>query len=256
MHGRPLAISPDHYDTHFPSAEPVPSFSSRSSNHSASHPNPHQIDTSPPSPPAVLRTPESITSPSSTERTQSDTLGVTDEHTSDTDDREDGGRRTYEGHIALFRLATILGDIMEDAVRLKPVDYKRVMTHDEALESWHEMLPASLKISPTQIAQNLASFATGPRRQGVQALVIRMAALHIRFTLHRPYATRVASMASPAFTRVYGDVPVNDNGSSNAQCPQNKDARMFSLMIALEAAKELIELVAVAAPGVSISLSA
>ncbi|KZV62266.1 hypothetical protein PENSPDRAFT_618134 [Peniophora sp. CONT] len=225
MLGRPLAISPDHYDTRFPSPAPIPLLSARHPGARVSHPSPSQIDTSPPSPPRLLNTPESIASSSSTERTHGD-VPTGDETRADADEREEGGTRTYEAHIALFRLATVLGRIMDDAVKLVPVDYSRVMTHDGELESWLKALPETLKLSPAQIAQNLASFATGSRRLGVQALNLRMTMLHIRFTLHRPYATQVAGTAS--------SLP--------------KDTRAFSLMIALESAKELIELVTIAAP--------
>lgn len=52
--------------------------------------------------------------------------------------------RLFLPNIHMFRLADILGDIVDDAVSVRPVPYSRVMEHDKDLCSWLEDLPKEL----------------------------------------------------------------------------------------------------------------
>ncbi|KAG7445961.1 uncharacterized protein BT62DRAFT_932306 [Guyanagaster necrorhizus] len=98
--------------------------------------------------------------------------------------------RLYLPNIALFRLAYILGDIMDDAVSIRPVPYESVQANDRALTQWMDSLPSELDLDEYRVARNLASTNNDMRRQGVQSVIIRTSYYHIRFTLHRPYAAR------------------------------------------------------------------
>ncbi|KAF8076015.1 fungal-specific transcription factor domain-containing protein [Lyophyllum atratum] len=94
--------------------------------------------------------------------------------------------RLYLPNIALFRLAFILGDIMDDAVSVRPVPYESVQANDRALTQWMEELPTELDLDEYRVARSLASPNTATRRIGVQSVIIRTSYYHIRFTLHRP----------------------------------------------------------------------
>ncbi|KAJ7265850.1 fungal-specific transcription factor domain-containing protein [Mycena haematopus] len=96
--------------------------------------------------------------------------------------------RLYLPNIALFRLAFILGDIMDDAVSVRPVPYDSVQANDRALTQWMENLPPELDLDEYRLARNLASSNQATRRLGVQSVIVRTSYYHIRFTLHRPYA--------------------------------------------------------------------
>ncbi|KAJ7047779.1 fungal-specific transcription factor domain-containing protein [Mycena alexandri] len=128
--------------------------------------------------------------------------------------------RLYLPNIALFRLAFILGDIMDDAVSVRPVPYDSVQANDRALTQWMENLPSELDLDEYRLARNLASSNLSTRRLGVQSVIIRESYYHIRFTLHRPYASAATSSKLSA-----GDVP-----TKSAQ----------SLEIAVNAADKLI----------------
>ncbi|KAF9482002.1 hypothetical protein BDN70DRAFT_854145 [Pholiota conissans] len=104
----------------------------------------------------------------------------------------DKSGRLYLPNIALFRLAFILGDIMDDAVSVRPVPYEHVQANDRALTSWMENLPKELDLDEYRIARSLASDNVAMRRLGVQSVIIRSSYYHIRFTLHRPYASHTA----------------------------------------------------------------
>ncbi|KAF8900014.1 fungal-specific transcription factor domain-containing protein [Mucidula mucida] len=106
--------------------------------------------------------------------------------------------RLYLPNIALFRLAHILGDIMDDAVSVRPVRYDNVQANDRALTQWMENLPHELDLDEYRVARNLASPNTAMRRQGVQSVIIRTSFYHIRFTLHRPYAAHAHGSPSRA----------------------------------------------------------
>lgn len=101
----------------------------------------------------------------------------------------DKSGRLYLPNIALFRLAFILGDIMDDAVSVRPVPYENVAANDRALTQWMDNLPPELDLDEYRVARSLASSNLATRRQGVQSVIIRTSYYHIRFTLHRPYAS-------------------------------------------------------------------
>ena len=106
----------------------------------------------------------------------------------------DKSGRLYLPNIALFKLAYVLGDIMDDAVSFKPVPYSSVQENDKKLTKWFEDLPAELDLDDYRLARSLASPVTSVRRLAVQSVIIRTAYHHIRFTLHRPYANISASL--------------------------------------------------------------
>jgi len=138
--------------------------------------------------------------------------------------------RLYLPNIALFKLAFILGDIMDDAVSIRPVPYENVQANDRALTAWMDSLPPELDMDDFRVARSLASPNIATRRVGVQSVIIRTSYYHIRFTLHRPYAS----------------------ASTN---PSNKHAPMIdatksaeSLEIAVSAADKLIAMVGQSRP--------
>lgn len=134
----------------------------------------------------------------------------------------------YLPNIALFRLAFILGDIIDDAVSVRPVPYENVQANDRALKQWMENLPKELDLDEYRVARSLASDNVGTRRLGVQSVIIRSSYYHIRFTLHRPYASPTAPAA--------GRAPIDP--SKTAQ----------SLEIAVGAADKLITMVGQSRP--------
>ena len=101
--------------------------------------------------------------------------------------------RLYAPNVALFRLAYILGDIMDDAVSVRPVSYESVQANDRALTQWMDNLPGELDLDEYRMARGLASPNSSVRRVGVQSVVIRASYYHIRFSLHRPYASNSSS---------------------------------------------------------------
>ncbi|KAG6833627.1 hypothetical protein H0H87_004254 [Tephrocybe sp. NHM501043] len=143
--------------------------------------------------------------------------------------------RLYLPNIALFRLAFILGDIMDDAVSVRPVPYESVMANDRALTQWMEELPSELDLDEYRVARSLASPNTATRRFGVQSVIIRTSYYHIRFSLHRPYASANNS-PSPGLT----------NGKSTTAADTAKSAQ--SLEIAVGAADKLITMVGQSRP--------
>ena len=100
----------------------------------------------------------------------------------------DKAGRLYLPNIALFRLAFILGDIVDDALSVRPVPYENVLANDRALTQWMESLPKELDLDEFRVARSLASPNLAVRRIGVQSIIIRASYYHIRFTLHRPYS--------------------------------------------------------------------
>lgn len=95
--------------------------------------------------------------------------------------------RVHLPQIHLFRLAEILGDIMDDAVSVRPVAYERVISQDQALQHWQDTLPREINLDDYQMARGLSSKELVARRAGLQSLCIRIFYYHVRFTLHRPY---------------------------------------------------------------------
>lgn len=105
------------------------------------------------------------------------------------DPQIDPSGKLYDANILLFRLAYILGDIVDDAVSLRPVPYESVLAKDRNLQEWWDALPTELDMDDYTLVNFLASSTTHKRCIGVQSLVVRTAFLHIRFAMHRPYAS-------------------------------------------------------------------
>ncbi|KAG6378388.1 fungal-specific transcription factor domain-containing protein [Boletus reticuloceps] len=143
--------------------------------------------------------------------------------------------RIYGPNLHLFRLAYILGDIMDSAVSMRPVAYETVQAHDRALAQWMDTLPSELDLDEFRVARSLASPHTVTRRLGVQSVIIRTSFYHIRFTLHRPYASAPSPKAS-------------DKQSSSSKDKDKHVRHVMSLDIAVNAADKLITLVGQARP--------
>ncbi|KAI9455408.1 hypothetical protein F5148DRAFT_1324980 [Russula earlei] len=105
------------------------------------------------------------------------------------DPEVDPSGRLYDANIHLFRIAFILGDIMDDAVSLRPVPYESVLAKDRVLQEWWDTLPVELDMDDYSLVSFLASSTTSKRRVGVQSVVVRTVFLLIRCTMHRPYAS-------------------------------------------------------------------
>ncbi|KZT74513.1 hypothetical protein DAEQUDRAFT_720690 [Daedalea quercina L-15889] len=95
--------------------------------------------------------------------------------------------RLHLPNLALFKLAFILGHIMDDAVSFKTIQYTSVQEKDKMLTEWYNDLPAELKLDEYALRAGLLSGDKETRRLAVQSVIDRCAHLHIRFTLHRPY---------------------------------------------------------------------
>ena len=111
------------------------------------------------------------------------------------DSSVDPSGRLYLPNLALFKLADVLGYIMNDAVSFTPVHYSSVEENDRRLTQWYDEIPPELDLDEYRLARSLGSPVTSVRRLGVQSVIIRTAYHHIRFTLHRPYATVPASLS-------------------------------------------------------------
>lgn len=61
-----------------------------------------------------------------------------------TDPQLDPSGRLFLANISMFRLADILGDIVDDAVSIQPVPYEQVQARDRELLAWYEELPREL----------------------------------------------------------------------------------------------------------------
>ena len=147
----------------------------------------------------------------------------------------DSTGRLYLPNIALFRLAVILGDIMDDAVSVRPVPYESVQANDRALTQWMDTLPPELDLDEYRVARNLASTNQVIRRLGVQSVIVRSSYHHIRFTLHRPYASATSI--------------INPGSPSSAKGPSLDPAKTAqSLEIAVGAADKLITMVGQSRP--------
>jgi len=143
----------------------------------------------------------------------------------------DKNGRLYLPNIALFRLAFILGDIMDDAVSVRPVPYENIEANDRALTQWMDNLPPELDLDEYRVARSLASGTIATRRLGVQSVIIRTSYYHIRFTLHRPHASN--------------NPKLNTNGKLTT-VDHVKSAQ--SLEIAVNAADKLITMVGQSRP--------
>lgn len=89
----------------------------------------------------------------------------------------------------MFRLAYILGDIVNDAVSLRPVAYSSILAHDLALTEWMESIPPELELDEYALARDLTSPIFSVRRLAVLSITIRTFYHNIRFTLHWPYSS-------------------------------------------------------------------
>ena len=132
---------------------------------------------------------------------------------------------------------------MDSAVSLRPVPYDIVLANDRSLTQWMESLPAELNLDEFRVARSLASPDVTTRRLGVQSVIIRTSYYHIRFTLHRPYAT------APSTIKALKD---GDKESPSATVASSsggsKDKAANSLDIAVGSADKLITLVGQARP--------
>ena len=116
------------------------------------------------------------------------------------DPQVDPSGKLYDANIQLFRLAYILGDIMDDALSLRPVPYQSVLAKDRNLQDWWDNRPAELDMDDYTLVNFLASSTTSKRCLGVQSVVVRTAFLHVRFAMHRPYASLARSERSKYMT--------------------------------------------------------
>ncbi|KDQ64995.1 hypothetical protein JAAARDRAFT_64792 [Jaapia argillacea MUCL 33604] len=143
----------------------------------------------------------------------------------------------YHPNIALFKLAYALGDIMDAAVSLRGVPYETIMSLDRSLQAWIDDLPKELDLDDFNVARYLASRDVPTRRIGVQSVIIRTSYHHIRFSLHRPYASSTADSSSDS------GKPLTSKSRSLTLSPQQQ-----SLEIAVQHARQLIHLVSQARP--------
>lgn len=104
------------------------------------------------------------------------------------DSETDPSGRLYLPNIALFRLAFILGEIMEDAISFRPTSYESILKKDGLLTDWISSLPTDVDLDEYRIVRYLSSPVISVRRLGVQSIVLLSSYYHMRFTLHRPYA--------------------------------------------------------------------
>lgn len=56
--------------------------------------------------------------------------------------------RLFLPNITMFRLADIVGDIVDDAVSIRAVPYSRVLERDKDLVAWMDDLPRELDRMP------------------------------------------------------------------------------------------------------------
>jgi hypothetical protein len=85
---------------------------------------------------------------------------------------------------------------MDDALSLRPVPYESVLAKDRNLQEWWDTLPMELHMDDFTLVNFLASPTTSKRCIGVQSVVVRTAFLHVRFAIHRPYASLARSERS------------------------------------------------------------
>ncbi|KAH9983290.1 hypothetical protein BJV74DRAFT_886924 [Russula compacta] len=105
---------------------------------------------------------------------------------------DDKSSPIYTVHILLFRLAYLMGELM-DATFLRPVPYGTILDHDRLLQEWLEALPADIVMEDVTLAQSITAPQAATRRAGVQGAALRLAFFHARFALHRAHAVDAAS---------------------------------------------------------------
>jgi hypothetical protein len=69
------------------------------------------------------------------------------------------------------------------------VPYESVLARDRFLQEWWDKLPTELVMDDYTVVSFLSSSTKSKRCIAVQSVVIRAAFLHIRFAMHRPYAS-------------------------------------------------------------------
>jgi len=106
---------------------------------------------------------------------------------------DDKSSPVYTVHILLFRLAYLMGELM-DATFLRPVPYGTILDHDRLLQEWLESLPADIVMDDVTLAQSITAPLAATRRAGVQGAALRLAFLHARFALHRAHAGGTGSL--------------------------------------------------------------
>ncbi|CCM04027.1 uncharacterized protein FIBRA_06184 [Fibroporia radiculosa] len=99
---------------------------------------------------------------------------------------DESGRR-YIASLAFFRLAYVLGEIMDDAVSFRSVSYSSIQEKDQLLTSWYDSLPPELCLEGFALVRELGSLDESARRAAVQSVVERSMYYHVRFAMHRPY---------------------------------------------------------------------
>ena len=104
-----------------------------------------------------------------------------------------------------------------------------------------EKLPLELDLDEFMIARAFSSPDTVVRMLGVQSFIIRTSYYHIRFTLHRPYAS---SSSSPSPPLSGGDKDKHDKPEKDPKAERQAN----SLDIAVGSADKLITLVDHARP--------
>lgn len=146
----------------------------------------------------------------------------------------DPNGRLFLPNLHFFRLAFILGGIVDDAVSVRPVPYERVQERDRELLVWMEDLPKELDLDEYRLARSLASPLPEQMRLGVQSIIVRTSYYHIRFTLHRPYAAAAHDVQRRS-SKKKGNSVMSEHMSQ-------------SLDTAVNAADKLIQLVGQARP--------
>ncbi|TFY73710.1 hypothetical protein EWM64_g10302, partial [Hericium alpestre] len=95
--------------------------------------------------------------------------------------------RLYTANIALFRLAHLMSDLVDDAVSFRPVEYPSVLVKDRLLRSWLDSLPQESNLDDACLCRSLASPLASSRRLAIQSVFVRSVYLHLRLSIHQPY---------------------------------------------------------------------
>ena len=128
---------------------------------------------------------------------------------------DDKSSPVYTVHILLFRLAYLMGELM-DATSLRSAPYGTILDHDRLLQEWLETLPADIVMDDITLAQSITAPLAATRRAGVQGAALRLAFLHARFAFHRAHA-----------------------GSTGVLCPETPEIAT-SMALAVDAASALL----------------
>ena len=141
----------------------------------------------------------------------------------------DPNGRLFLPNLHLFRLAFILGNIVDDAVSIRPVPYERVQERDRELLQWMEDLPKELDLDEYRLARSLASPLPEVMRVGVQSIILRTSYYHIRFTLHRPYAAAAHDVQRRA-SKKKGNSLMSEHMSQSLDTAVNAADRLIQLV--------------------------